>query len=177
MTPLQNDRPVLHAFLDESADETRVEVYSVGAFLAAEANWEMIEAAWSKRLAEDAVPYFRATDCRAVIGPFRSLRRKYGGLEKAREAAACIRSDLEAILLSYHWIGFGIGVVVADYDEVLRQIPETASSSQNIIRSLHIARLFTRSPGRSGRMRRNMQSPSRSMTPAPARRSKMQSAR
>jgi len=97
----------------------------VAAVLAAEANWGMIDMAWSKRLAEDAVPYFRATACRAVNGPFRSLRQKYGGLEKAREAAARIRSDLEAILLSHHWIGFGIGVVVADYDEVLKQIPET----------------------------------------------------
>lgn len=119
------DRPVLGAFLDESADETRTGVYAVGVFLASEAYSRVIEHAWSKRLSEDAVPYFRSTDCRAVVGPFRSLRQKYGGLENAREAAARIRADLEEILLSFHWIGLGIGVVVEDYDVVLKEIPET----------------------------------------------------
>jgi hypothetical protein len=118
-------KPLLHAFLDESADEQRKSAFCVGAFLAAEPHWRAIEAEWKSRLTSDGIAYFRATDCKAASGPFFQLRKKYGGLPGALQAAERVRTDLEDLLLSFHWIGFGLGVVVGDYDAVLEGIPET----------------------------------------------------
>jgi hypothetical protein len=100
-------------------------VFCVGAFLAAEPHWRAIQEQWTVRLAFDNIAYFRATDCKAVKGPFYNLRGKCGSLTLAMQAAADIRTDLEQILLAAHWIGFGLGIVIRDYNHVLKQIPET----------------------------------------------------
>jgi hypothetical protein len=114
--------PVLSSFIDESADETRKEVYAVGTFLANEVYWRAIQDEWAKRLAQDGIAYFRSADCKSLGGPFQALIRKYGK-PKAHDIANKLRSDLEDILLSYHWIGFGLGVIMPDYDEVFHITP------------------------------------------------------
>ena len=116
---------LLHAYLDESADEQRQSVFCVGAFLAAESHWRAIETEWKSRLTSEGIAYFRSTDCKAASGPFFQLRKKYGSLPAALQVARRVRADLEDLLLSFPWIGFGLGVVVEDYDAVLKEIPET----------------------------------------------------
>lgn len=116
--------PQLDCFLDESTDETRKDVFAVGAFLASEKYWKPLQIDWTKRLAKDGVAYFRATSCKTVTGPFYHLRKQCGSLQKAKKVAAEIRADLENILLASNWIGFGIGIVMPDYKKVLKLIPE-----------------------------------------------------
>ncbi|MGD0235362.1 MAG: DUF3800 domain-containing protein [Syntrophorhabdales bacterium] len=111
--------PILTAYLDESADEKRKDFFCVGAILTSEYHWKEIEKRWAKRLSEDDIEYFSATNCKAVKGPFWKLRKKCGSFLLAKKTADKIRSDLEEILLSFPWIGFGIGIFMSDYKEVL----------------------------------------------------------
>jgi hypothetical protein len=110
--------PVLSCFTDESSDETRKEVFCVGAFLANEVHWKAIEGEWLKRLSQDGIAYFRAADCKSLRGPFRKLSRVYGSSSRAHDVADKIRADLEDILLSHHWLGFGVGIVMPEYLDV-----------------------------------------------------------
>ncbi len=113
---------ILQAQIDESSDGKGEKVFAVGGILAHEKNLEAMQGQWIERLkTPDDLPYFRATDCKGVHGAFLKLRRKYGA--DAQAVADKVRADLEAILLSHHWIGFGIGVLVADYKNVWNTHP------------------------------------------------------
>ncbi len=107
----------LEAYLDDSTDSKKEQVVCVGAIVAAEENWPRLERIWLERLRRDEIKYFRATECKGVHGAFYELREKYG-LAKARTIARNLRHDLETILISHTWLGFGIGVLVSDYREV-----------------------------------------------------------
>jgi hypothetical protein len=52
--------------------------------------------------------------------PFFALRQKYGS--EAQNVVDKLRSDLEDILLSHLWYGFGIGILVHDYNEIRNTI-------------------------------------------------------
>lgn len=120
--------PQLHAYLDESADEKQEKAFCIGAFLANEEARNAIQAAWVKQLEKDEIAYFRASDCKAVKGAFARLRKEHSSLQLAREAAAKIRENLEAILLpiSALWMGFGLSVDVPDHTAVRNAFPESA---------------------------------------------------
>jgi hypothetical protein len=114
--------PLLQSYLDESSDEKKEHVFCVGAFLANEVHWKEMQGAWLNRLrVPDEIAYFRSTSCKSVNGPFFKLRAKYGS--NAHSIANKIRADLEALLLSYSWLGFGIAIVISDYQEVLKTVP------------------------------------------------------
>jgi hypothetical protein len=113
---------LLQAHIDESSDREQENVLCVGGILAHPQNLAAMQNAWAERLrVPDDIAYFRATDCRRVDGAFFKLRNKYGS--GAHAAADKIRDDLEGILLSYSWIGFGIGVLIPDYREIWNSIP------------------------------------------------------
>jgi hypothetical protein len=114
--------PILQSYLDESSDGKKEDIFCVGGFLANEQHWKAMQDAWLERLrVPDEIPYFRATACKGVHEPFFRLRQKYGS--DAQNVADKLRADLESILLSHHWIGFGVGVVIADYREVWHAFP------------------------------------------------------
>lgn len=114
--------PPLESYLDESSDEKRENIFCVGAILANKEHRTVMQDAWIERLKiPDDISYFRATACRGIRGPFFTLRDKYG--PRARSVADKIRADLEDILLSNHWIGFGIGVVISEYEELWSSNP------------------------------------------------------
>lgn len=111
--------PILESFLDESADEQQEAAFCVGAFLCAKDILKVIQNAWVSRLQAENVAYFRASDCKAARGPFGGLRKTNGSLDLAKQAAFKIRTDLESILLSSHWIGFGLCVDLPEIRERL----------------------------------------------------------
>ena len=80
---------------------------------------------WLKALAKEEIDYFHATDCKSVSGPFRKLIRKYRGFDAAKKIADGIRLDLETILLSFPWVGFGIGVDIQSYHQFRQEQPLT----------------------------------------------------
>jgi hypothetical protein len=109
--------------MDESTDEKKERVFCVGALLADEETLRKMENAWLERLRiPDDIPYFRASCVKGVHGPFFKLRKKYGPTT-AQSVASKIRADLETLLLAYPWRGFGIGIVIPDYQEVWNTIP------------------------------------------------------
>src|SRR5229473_2760310 len=64
---------VLDAFIDESSDQERKDVFCVAGIVAHENFWKPLEHRWTKRLSADGVKYFSAKECKAVQGPFRHL--------------------------------------------------------------------------------------------------------
>jgi hypothetical protein len=116
--------PILESFLDESADEQQEAAFCVGAFLCAKDILKVIQNAWVSRLQAENVAYFRASDCKAARGPFGGLRKTNGSLDLAKQAAFKIRTDLESILLSSHWIGFGLCVDLPEYANAWSALPE-----------------------------------------------------
>ena len=113
---------VLDSFLDESSDQEQKHVLCVGAFLGQKRYLDEIQNRWIDRLGQDGVAYFSAKECKSVRGPFEHLRERYG-LQKAKQMTEVIRNDLENILLGSHWIGFGFGIIIRDYESVLAEFP------------------------------------------------------
>lgn len=113
---------VLQSHIDESSDGKQEEVFCVGGLLTHPQHLAAMQDAWTERLrSPDEIDYFRATECKGVHGAFFELRKKYGS--GAQAVADKIRADLEAILLSHHWIGFGIGILIPDYREIRNSVP------------------------------------------------------
>jgi hypothetical protein len=118
VTPIAN----LQSYLDESSDEMRKDVLCVGGFMAYEEDWTAMQEVWRERLrVPDEISYFRATSCKGIHESFFKLRKKY--IDDARSVADKVRADLEDILLSRPWRGFGIGVLVPDYNAVWQAYP------------------------------------------------------
>ncbi|MGD0325958.1 MAG: DUF3800 domain-containing protein [Terriglobia bacterium] len=115
---------ILDTFMDESSDQEQKDVFCVAAVLANEKIYRPLEDEWVKRLDEDGIKYFRASDCKSVRGAFEHLRKKCGSFEAAKKVADAVREDLEHLLIPSHWIGFGAGVIVPEYKAVLREFPE-----------------------------------------------------
>jgi hypothetical protein len=113
---------LLPAHIDESSDREQENVLCVCGILAHPVILAAIQSKWLERLKfPDEIAYFRATDCRRVDGAFFKLRKKYGS--GAQAVADEIRDDLEGILLSYSWIGLGIGVLIPEYREIWNSFP------------------------------------------------------
>ena len=114
--------PPLESYLDESSDQKKENIFCVGAILANNHHLKIMQDAWVECLKIPAnIAYFRAAACKGIREPFFKLRDQYG--RQARSVADKIRADLESILLSNHWIGFGIGIVISDYEDVWNSIP------------------------------------------------------
>jgi hypothetical protein len=112
----------LQSHIDESSDRKQENVFCVGGLLAHPQHLAAMQNAWLERLTSpDKIDYFRATECKRVDGVFFALRTKYGS--RAQSVADKIRTDLEDILLSHPWIGFGIGVLIPEYREIWNSIP------------------------------------------------------
>jgi Protein of unknown function (DUF3800) len=115
-------RLTLPSYLDESSDERRKDVLCVGAILVNEQHLKVMEGRWLDRLKNpDDIEYFRLSACKGVHEPFFKLREKYG--DDAQAVADSIRRDLEAILLSSPWVGFGAGILIEDYAKVRNEVP------------------------------------------------------
>jgi hypothetical protein len=115
---------VFDSFLDESSDKTQKDIFCVAAFLANERLWKPLEERWVKRLQQDQVRYFRASDCKTVHGPFEHLRKVHGSFDAAKKVADALRADLEDLLVPSRWIGFCLGVIIPEYKAVLQEFPE-----------------------------------------------------
>jgi len=114
--------PVLTSSLDESSDGGNKEVFCVGAILANNAHFPVMEKAWLERLrTPDDIPYFHSSACNGVHEPYLKLRSKYG--DDAQAAVNKLRLDLESILISYPWVGLGLGVLIPDYKQVWEATP------------------------------------------------------
>ena len=113
--------PLLSSYLDESSDKEQKQTLCVGGLLISQRSLDKIQGAWIERLATAEIAYFSFTDCKGLHGEFLPYRAKYKS--EARNMADSVLADLESILLSGSWIGFGLAVLIADYERVLAEIP------------------------------------------------------
>jgi hypothetical protein len=108
--------------IDESSDGKQQDVFCVGGLLANPHHLQAMQNAWMERLrVPDEIEYFRATECKGVHGAFFKLRKKLGS--DAQGVADKMRADLEDILLSHSWRGFGIAILMSDYREIWNSFP------------------------------------------------------
>ncbi|OLB21856.1 MAG: hypothetical protein AUH15_08120 [Acidobacteriales bacterium 13_2_20CM_55_8] len=120
--------PQVESFADESSDRHRKDVLCVAAFMAKEAHWRMMQAAWMERLKADNIKYFRMADSKSLHGRggFYRLREDYKPRAAAHAVADKLRGDLVALLIKFanYWRGFCICLDVPDYKNVLREYPQ-----------------------------------------------------
>lgn len=119
---------MLGCCLDESSDGATGQVFAVGGFIAPHLlAWFEAERLWQKRLEQDSLPYFRAVDCQSVRGPFEKFRSNKTSLTvDERKKVDGIRHDLVDVLIKQHFLGFGFGLLMADYQQVRAQSAEAA---------------------------------------------------
>jgi len=116
---------MVSAYLDESSDKRKQIVLSVGGIVAPDPFLQQIEGLWMDRLNRDNVLYFRYSDCKGLHGSFFHFRKKFG--DGAQQRANDVLADLESILLSVPWVGFGLGVIIKEYKGVLTEFPELST--------------------------------------------------
>src|SRR5262249_55709621 len=115
----------LACYLDESADGEREEVFAVAGFLGYTPVWFELERQWQARLTKDGLQYFRAVDCENVRGPFARFRANEQKLRpEERIRAEQVRTDLIEIVKRIGMVGIGVGMLMRDFNEVIRN--ETA---------------------------------------------------
>lgn len=106
---------------DESKDADGDYLISAGGFAAQPAVFFEAERLWQKRLEQDSITYFRATECANLRGEFQKFRSNTtDSLEKAHARAERIRDDLIAIInRSQAIIGFSVTLVVPDFRQLI----------------------------------------------------------
>ncbi len=114
---------VFKSSLDESADQLRERLFVAAGLIGFEGDWKPIEKRWGDILDEHQIAYFKTSECKTLDGEF----RKYRSVLNGREIANQIRGKLENVLISSHLGAFGLAIVMQDYLQVLREVPEAKS--------------------------------------------------
>ena len=114
---------MLGCCLDESSDGKSERVFAVGGFIAPHlVLWAEAERLWQNRLDRDGLAYFRSVDCQNVHGPFEKFRAKKNQLSRSeRQKVDSIRSDLIQVIIKCGLMGFGFGLLMADYREIKKR--------------------------------------------------------
>jgi hypothetical protein len=96
-----NDRSgqLLAFYMDDSADAKRQTVFVVAGIIADSEVWFEVERHWTRRLTDEGLSYFRATEFNSLTGEFRKLVAKFGPAE-ARRIATSLVADLKLIIKS-----------------------------------------------------------------------------
>jgi hypothetical protein len=111
---------VFHAFLDDSSDRDQSKVIVSASFIGTQQQWSKLRVAWSKRLKEDGLAYFKASDYWRLTGEFSKYRSdsKYPR-PAGRIAAEAVRDDLEKIVKESGVGGIAMVIPVPVFTEVL----------------------------------------------------------
>lgn len=102
-------------YMDDSADEQRKTVFSVGGFVAESEEWFEVERHWNRRLEREGLDYFRTYDCINLEGEFRKKLVDRHGLTTARVIADAVLCDLKQIVATSNLFAYCLGVWMDDY--------------------------------------------------------------
>jgi hypothetical protein len=108
---------IYHCFLDDSKDQKQQQMVISAGFYGTRNDWGSLRLAWTKRLREDGLKYFKTSEYKSLTGQFAKFRvdPPPTGRDKARK----LRSELQDILQRYPGIrGIGVVIPVQDYTEV-----------------------------------------------------------
>lgn len=117
----------VRVYVDDSADQKQELAFCAGAFLGKFGEWCKVKNKWLKRLKQDGLAYFRATEYYSFRGEFERFRDpdKYPK-PSGREAAGKLRHDLEQIILKSQIVGVALVIPLEPIGKSkVRQKPPT----------------------------------------------------
>jgi hypothetical protein len=110
---------IYRIYVDDSSDQKQELAISAGAFWGRFGDWCDLTKRWNRRLKQDGLLYFRATEYRSLRGEFSRFRdpAKYP-IPKGSHAARALRTDLERIIRSSNVIGVALVIPLDLYRKV-----------------------------------------------------------
>src|ERR1700730_3921436 len=116
---------VYHCFLDDSKDENQSKLMLSAGFFGTIDDWGSLRIAWSRKLKEHGLEYFKSTEHHWLKEQFAKFKSKTYPIPTGREKADQIRAELQEILRHHPGIrGVGVAIPVEDYGRVCAR-PET----------------------------------------------------
>jgi hypothetical protein len=104
---------VMLSFAFDAGGSESTPTFTVAGLGSSENDWRAFSEAWSKRLKQDGIAFFRAVDLASFRGPFQHLRNKSGSeRERVRRA---LSSDLMDILKSHVYRKFGCMIINKEF--------------------------------------------------------------
>ncbi len=106
--PAETKLPVFSISIDDSTDGLRKKIFVVAGFLGDSQDWFEVERLWEKRVEDEGLLYFRATECFSLTGQFNELVKKYGPTQ-TREKTNVLLEDLKLIIKASDLHAFCLG--------------------------------------------------------------------
>lgn len=114
------------SYLDDSKDQNQKKMFVSAGFVATKEEWGKLRIAWTKRLREDGLEYFKTSEYKMLSGQFARFKTNAYPPPIGREKARQIRFDLQEVMRGIPEIqGIGVAVPMDDYARVAMR-PEAA---------------------------------------------------
>jgi hypothetical protein len=110
---------VYEAFIDDSKDRHSEKVLVSGIFVGDKDRWGWLRTHWNRRLEDEGMKYFKASEYYGLRGEFQKFRSESYPEPKGREAATRVFDDLEQIIRQANIMSLGVVIPVQDYNEVM----------------------------------------------------------
>lgn len=116
------------SYIDDSADEKQEFVMVAGALMGTPQQWRSVTRAWTERLRQHGIAYFRSTEYNSLRGQFQKFRNpiEYPKPEGTK-AAQRLRDDLEASLQA-KVLGLACFVNLKEFREVVQECKQLRKS-------------------------------------------------
>jgi hypothetical protein len=111
---------ILAVYADDSADQRRQTVFTVGGFMGFPQMFAAAERKWKKYLDDHQLEYFKASEAQNLDGQFDSLKRMLQP-RSARAFAESVRHDLGKIIAEEHLGGIALSLEIPAFKKVLRE--------------------------------------------------------
>ena len=110
---------LLSCYLDESADGTNQQSFTVGAVIGTKVKWDWLEEQWKELLSKYGIAYFRNADCVGVDGAFKHFRKNPHTVTPDDQAKTlAIRNEFIHLCISSRIVAFGVTVDWGDFKAV-----------------------------------------------------------
>jgi hypothetical protein len=115
---------IVRVYVDDSSDQKQEVAISAGAFLGKFGDWCQLKNRWARRLKQEGLAYFRATEYYSLRGEFERFRDR-GNYPKPRgsEAAKQLRDDLEQIIRQSKIVGVALVIPLELYWKIKHSCP------------------------------------------------------
>jgi hypothetical protein len=111
---------ILAVYADDSADQHRQTIFTVGGFMGFPHMFATAEQKWNKYLVDHHLEYFKASEAQNLDGQFDSLKRMLPP-RSARAFAESVRYDLGKIIADEHLGGIALSLDIAAFKKVLKE--------------------------------------------------------
>lgn len=113
---------IFEAALDESSDQKCETIFVAAGFIGLEDCWKDVERRWLEVLKKHGMQYFKSKEWKSLTGQFRKFRSNAYPKPLGGQTADAVREELVTIILSSNLIGFAVGILMKDYNEVLQKM-------------------------------------------------------